>query len=147
MTFKSMGIKEKPKKEDFKVLLLDYYERTVGTPEEQPYYELAVYSYPGEQVLLEQYINGGSDSEEVRKYLVSKDIVTETMKVIQEEKMDRWKEMTCLSGLCGKLYVCRFRQDDSYTRVSSDSMPEFGTGSFDRVRKTMSSYIAEKNRI
>ena len=77
-------------------MLLDYYERTVGTPEEQPYYELVLYTYSDTQALLEEYTDGGTDEE----------ILTKMSEVVDDQNVmspaNRKKLLEYFGGLIGR---------------------------------------------
>lgn len=125
-------------------LLLDYYERVVGTPEEQPYYELVLYTYSDTQALLEEYADGGTDHETVTRYLVPIEAAQEMLTAVKDSGMVNWNkhEGVAISGMA---YVCKFPDGkDDYIRVSSDNMPEDGTRAFGKVCSAMRKWTKEE---
>ena len=127
-------------------MLVDSYDRVVGTPEEQPYEELVLYTYSDTQALLEHYTNGGTENEIIDSYLVPIEAAQEAFDVIRKNGMDKWndreKGMTAISG---KAYVCKFPgKEDDYIRVTSDHMPEDGTRAFGEVKVAMMKYLKDE---
>ena len=122
-------------------LLVDSFEKVVGTPEEQGYGELVLYARSDSQVLLECYTDGGLDTERMTAYLVPIDAAKEALAAVVESEMDSWAGRDDTVGLCGMYYVCKFRNaDGGYTRVSSEEMPPDGTAAFSAVRAALLRY-------
>ena len=121
-----------------KTMLADYYERTVGLEEEQPYYELVMYTYSETEVLLEKYEDGGTDHETVTSYHVPADEAQGVFDAINNVDMASWngkKGNICIDGIA---YVCKFPDGKGdLIRVSSDDMPEDGAKSFYAVKASM----------
>ena len=127
-----------------KILLVDYFERVTGTPEEQPYFEIVLYYYTEAELLLEKYVNGGTDEEMLTIYHVPMEAYKNALQVIKKFDMASWNSRDDCFSQDGKLYVCKFSEGPDFTRVSSDSMPEEGETAFYELRKTLSSYIMDK---
>ena len=127
-----------------KFLVVDYFERVTGTPEEQPYFEIVLYHYTEAELLLEKYVNGGTDEEVLTTYHVPAEAYEQALQVIKKYAMASWNSHDDCSPLDGKLYVCKFSEGPDFTRVSSDSMPEEGETAFCELRKTLSNYIVDK---
>ena len=127
-----------------KTLLADYYDRVTGTEMEQPYYELVLYTYDEESLLLEEYREGGTEDETVRGFKVGKDAYEKVIKVIIEDGMDRWNDLDDCITIDGEVYVCRFYRNGQVVRVSSDNMPEDGYRAFNDVRQTLASFVDEE---
>ena len=123
-------------------LLLDYYNRTVGTPMEMPYYELSVYTYDEEHLLLEQYTEGGTELEYVRGYLIPAEAYEKVLDVVRRYDMKHWDEKEGYP-ITGAVSVCKFYMDDEYTSVSTEHMPEDGFEAIGTFSNTISSYIDE----
>jgi hypothetical protein len=126
-----------------KILLVDYFERVTGTPEEQPYFEIVLYQYTEAELLLEKYVNGGTDEEMLTTYHVPAEAYEKALQIIKKYAMVSWNSRDDCFPLDGKLYVCKFREGPDFTRVSSDSMPEEGNAAFCELRKTLFEYIAD----
>lgn len=125
-------------------MLLDYYERTVGTPEEQPYYELVLYTYSDTQALLEEYQNGDTPDELITSYLIPIEGAQEMLTVVKDSGMDKWNSREGIA-IDGKQYVCKFPDGkDGCVRVSSDNMPEDGTRVFGEVLVAMRSWTKDE---
>ena len=129
-------------------ILVDYYERTVGTPEEQPYEELVLYTHSDTQALLEHYTDGGTDAENLDRYIVPIQAVQEAFDAIRKNGMDKWNSReNGMTALCGKAYVCKFPgKDGDLIRVSSDHLPEDGTRAFGEVYVILRGYAREEYR-
>ena len=127
-----------------KVLLIDYFERVTGTPEEQPYFEIVLYQYSETELLLEKYVNGGTDEEILTTYHVPAEAYEKSLQVIKKFDMASWNSRKDCFSQDGKLYVCKFSEGTNFTRVSSDSMPDEGEIAFCELRKTLSGYIMDK---
>ena len=73
-------------------MLLDSFRRTVGTPMEMPYYELVIYTYDSEHLLLEEYADGGTDHETVKGYLIPHDAYASVLEIIRKHRMQVLKQ-------------------------------------------------------
>ncbi len=122
--------------EEKKVMLADYYERMAGTADEQPYYELVLYTADDDHLLLEQYENGGTDRETVKQYTVSKDIYPKVMEAVKTYDMASWNENGTESA-DGVYRVVKYYDSGTYIRVSTDRMPENGRSAFDAVKQVL----------
>lgn len=119
-------------------LLVDSFERVVGTPEEQGYSELVLYAHSPTQARLERYEDGGLESERMTAYLVPVSAVYDAYAAIRGAGMAHWNDRRDAVALCGMSYVCKFRcADGSYIRVSSGHMPEDGRAGFHAVRSAL----------
>lgn len=122
--------------EEKKVMLADYYERMAGTSDEQPYYELVLYTQDADYLLLEQYENGGTDQESVTSYTVAKDIYTKVMDLVKTYDLAKWNE-TGSESADGVYRVIKYYDNGTYIRVSTDRMPEDGLSAFDAVKQVL----------
>ena len=128
-------------------MLVDCFERTVGTPIEMPYFETVMYAYSKDQVKIERYTEGGTKNEKVTVYLVPADMAQKVFDAIRDSGMNGWNDRRDTVGLNGKMYVCKFPDGKgSLIRVSSDRMPEDGRGAFSDVFSAMSSCLREEYR-
>ena len=122
-----------------KTLLVDYYERTVGTPMKMPYYELVLYTYSDTHALLEEYTEGGTEDETVTSYLVPLAEAQNILTSVKATGMASWNRKSG-TAICGRAYVCKFPDGEGgYTRVTSDNMPENGSALFGEVKVAMRS--------
>lgn len=127
-----------------KTMLVDYYERTVGTPMKMPYEELVLYTYSDTQALLEAYEEGGTDDETVTSYLIPISGAQEILTAVNASGMAGWNKHKGIA-ICGRAYVCRFSDGEGgYTRVSSEHMPENGAKAFGAVYLSMRKWLSEE---
>ena len=128
--------------EEKKVMLADYYERMAGTADEQPYYELVLYTQDADHLLLEQYENGGTDRETVKQYTVSKDIYAKVMDLVKTYDLASWNE-TGSESAEGVYRVVKYYDSGTYIRVSTDRMPKDGLSAFDAVKQLLTAAVNE----
>lgn len=117
-----------------KTILIDYYKRIVGTEENEPYYELVLYTYNDNELLLEEYNNGGKEDEYVKGYAVDKKAYEEAIDIIIKNKMHKWNDSEDYIALDGKMLVCKYRLKDEIYRVSSGHMSNDGEKVFNDIR-------------
>ena len=119
-------------------LLLDSFERVVGTPDEQDYSELVLYLNSSDTARLVRYAGNSKGSRIIGERLVPLSAVQAVLDVIRQYQMDRWPGRDDLTGICGKLYVLRFPDGrGGYLRVTSEAMPPDGTDAFHAVRRAI----------
>ena len=104
-------------------ILINYFERVVGTPMEMPYFEMVIYAYSDIQVMAEVIRDGGTEEETSTKYLVSKEVVDEAYKIIDEYRMKEWYKES-YPGVEGKFYAIKFLDGEKLIRVTSENVPE-----------------------
>ena len=75
-----------------KKLLFDYYARTIGTPEEQPALEIALYEKTADTLQMEIYAADDADHEGVKRLEVSADLLDRVMEIVKKRKMYCWNE-------------------------------------------------------
>ncbi len=114
-------------------MVFDYYERTVGTPEKQPYYEVVLYAHSDSELRMEIYTDGGTPDEKVTERTVPMQVYRDVMSIVKETGMDGWNERSDTVGIAGHIYVCKFPGGEKMVRVSSEAMPEDGRSAFSRV--------------
>lgn len=126
-------------------MLLDYFDRTVGTPEEQPYDEYVLYTCSETQALLVQYAEGGTQEETVTHYRIPLDAAQEMLTAVENSGMARWNSLSDTTALDGMQYVCRFPDGKGgLERVSSDAMPENGRAAFNSVKTAMAKWARDE---
>ncbi len=123
-----------------KTMLADYYERAAGTADEQPYYELVLYTQDADHLLLEQYENGGTDRETVTQYTVAKDVFAQVMDAVKTYDLAKWNE-TGSESADGVYRVIKYYDNGTYIRVSTDRMPEDGLSAFDAVKQVLTAAV------
>ncbi len=127
-------------------ILIDCFERTVGTPEEQPYDEIVLYEYDASRLLLEAYHNGGTPNEQRIQYLIPKEAYENVMQVIRKSGMKKWNQTDNLPGMTGFYFVCQFRDGDEFIRVTSEHMPDDGKEIYRNVSSALGQYAADSYR-
>jgi len=132
--------------EEKKVMLADYYERAAGTADEQPYYELVLYTQDADYLLLEQYQNGGTDRETVKQYTVSKDVYAKVMDVVKTNDLASWNE-TGSESAEGVYRVVKYYDNGTYIRVSTDRMPEDGQSAFNAVKQVLADAVGTAEHV
>lgn len=129
-----------------KTMLVDYYERTVGTPVKMPYREIVLYTYSDVDALLVKYDQGGMEDETVASYLIPLKGAQEIFSAVQRSGMDTWNEKEGIA-ICGRAYVCKFPDGKGgYMRVTSDNMPVDGAKAFGSVKTAMEKWCREEYR-
>ena len=136
------------KKAEPNTMLVDYYDRVVGTPMEQPYEELALYTHSDTQALLERYTNGGTEDEVRERYLVPLQAAQDAFDAIRESGMDKWNSRKSgMIAICGRICVCKFPDGGGgYIRVTSEHMPEDGAKAFAKVSAALAAYATDENK-
>lgn len=128
-------------------VLVDCYTRTVGTPMEQPYFEMVMYTHSEDKILLERYTQGGTDNERCDRYIVPAEEAQAVLNVIRKSGMDRWNDRKDLSAVCGRAYVCRFPDGKGgYIRVTGEKMPQDGSRAFGEVSAAMYGLMKDEYR-
>ncbi|MBE6129359.1 MAG: hypothetical protein E7185_08805 [Erysipelotrichaceae bacterium] len=128
-------------------ILADYYDQTVGTPEEQPYFEMVFYPEDSEHVRLEVYNNGGTENETMTAYLIPYQAYSEFIAAVGEYDMASWNSMEDGSGITGRMIVVKWADVGQFTRVTSEYMPDNGMEAFEAVRAVMAKYADDQYRI
>ena len=128
---------------DKQKILIDYFERTVGTPEKMPYYELVLYTYDDRQLILEEYTDGGSSNERCAQFLVPFEAYEKATEIVKTFSL---KELLGQRGvgLDGMMYVIKFREsldDENLYSFSAENVGEDQTMMmFPQMKKILSSY-------
>ena len=126
-----------------KKILIDYFEKTVGTPVGRPYHEMVLYTFSDDELLKEEYLNGGAENELCIQKLVPHQAYEDAMNVV---KTFHLKQLLGRKGhpLAGKVYVIRFREDpesEELYRFSSDNVGREETMMmFPQMRDVLSEY-------
>ncbi len=128
-----------------KTIIVDYYERTVGTPMKMPFYELVLYTHSDTHALLEEYSQGGMDDETVTSYLVPLDEAQSALDTIKKCGMADWHKRPDTVAICGRAYVCKFPDGEGgLTRVTGEKMPESGHRDFGSVKAALISCMKKE---
>lgn len=127
-----------------RIVLADYYQKEVGTDEEQPYFELVLYGNEDGSLTLEKYTEGGTEAETMVSYDVPAEAYNRALEIIRNRKLEEWNSMKEYISLDGMLFVIRFYADELHYRVSSERMPENGLEAFREMKALLLEYTAVK---
>ena len=125
-----------------RLMLVDYFQRTVGIEEKEPYFELVLYALNDGSLLLEKYVDGGSDQEIVTTYKVPAEVYDRALEIIRNRELDSWNELDDHISLDGVSFVIRYYDHEKHTRVSSDRMPHNGLEAFREIKGLLLEYTA-----
>ncbi len=128
-----------PKEKD--ILLLDYYYKVVGIEEDNPYYEIVLYSLDGNNIKMEVIEN-----ENLTTYHIPKEAYQKAKEIIKKYKMSKWNDMENSICIDGVSYICKYLENDKYIRVTSEAMSEDGLKAFGELEILLNEYIDEKYR-
>lgn len=121
-----------PKEKD--IILIDYYEKEIALVEEQDYFEMVLYTYDEDKLLLKVF-----EDEKITEYLVPHKAFDEINKIIKKYKMYKWNDIDGC-GIDGKIYVCKFYKNKDLIRVSSENMSEDGVEAFEKIHQKLNEY-------
>ena len=109
-----------------KTVLIDYYEKTVGTPVEMPYYEIVLYKLNDKEVMLEEYTNGGMKNEVCKSYPIDHDAYDEALQIVERYELKKHLNDRG-DGMEGKKFVIKFRESEDAQelyRISSEDLDD-----------------------
>ena len=127
---------------DNPVMLVDYYEATVATVGGDMYEELILFANGTKSVVYIDVYSGDESGKTYQRYDVAPEVVDECLAVIEESDFREWNENLDYSGITGGYYVVSFRDGSSYTRVTSEHMPENGKELFLSVGSVLRNYVS-----
>ncbi|MBR2801637.1 MAG: hypothetical protein IKE21_03435 [Erysipelotrichaceae bacterium] len=127
-----------------KKMLVDCYERTLGTEESEPYREIVLSETAG-GLILEVYENGGTPEESCHTYPTDRKCYEDVLTLIRKYDLASWndREGTALEG---KKLVCRFYDGQQYLRVSSENMAPDGERAFTEISSCLYKGIRKKGQ-
>ena len=128
--------------EEKKLLLVDYFQRTVGTEEEEPYFEMVVYARNDGSLIMEKYVDGGSPEQTVTTYDVPAELYERALEIINRRYLDHWDQLQEYESLDGVVFVIRYYNNVKHVRVSSDRMPANGLEAFREMKGLLLEYTA-----
>ena len=134
--------------EESGVMLLDCFETVRGAEEDRGYEELVLYTTDDPSVLLlERYAADADGEQTLTKYHVSCHAAELCYTIMENYDMRHWEEMDDTVSLDGVLKSCKFYDNGTYVRVSTEQMPEDGENALAEIRLTLGDYMTEENLI
>lgn len=122
------------------VMLIDYYHGTVGTADGGSSYELVLGKKDG-NLELDVYRTEDGVDKPVGIYTVDSSAEDECFKLINDSGFDTWKDCD-EDPIEGAETVLKYLNDDgSYTRVSTDRMPDGGEAKLNAVKAKLESLV------
>ena len=115
-------------------MVFDYYEATVATVGGDGYTEDVLYRWAESDLLLAKYTKSEGTNEKTQVCRVPLMYLYECLKTVNLNGMKDWKDGM---GLEGKVYAVRFKDKDSFIRISSDDMPEDGRKAFTEIENVL----------
>ena len=95
---------------------------------------------------LDVYSADADSDETCVSYLVPYEAVDRCYEVIKKGKFAKWNEKYSDTALDGGMTAVKFRNDDgSYTRVSTDAMPDDGLRQMGEIAAIIRGYIRDEN--
>ena len=131
-----------PEQTEDRKILIDYFERIVGTPTPMPYHEIVLYAYSEKELLMEEYLEGGSTRERCIRRLVPRQAYADALEVVERFHLKKLLDRRG-SPMKGKKYLIRFRlnEEEELYRFSSDNVgAEETMMMFPEMLKALSKY-------
>lgn len=112
-----------PEQTEDRKILIDYFERVIGTSTPMPYHEIVLYAYSEKELLMEEHLEGGSMRERCIRRLVPYQAYADALEVVERFHL---KNLLGRRGspMTGKEYAIRFRmsEEEELYRFSSDNV-------------------------
>lgn len=125
-------------------MLIDYYEATVATVGGDEYYELVLLANNDRSVVIVDAYWGDEEGETHKKYAVPAEVVDECYEAIEKCNFREWNSNPDYYGITGAYYVLNFKDGVTYTRVTSDHMPDNGKALMWSVGSIINRYITDE---
>jgi hypothetical protein len=121
-------------------LLVNYYHSIVGTVGGDESDELALYKTGGDKYKLYVFNTDTDGNKTEKEHIVPQKAFERCREVIESEKLRDWSKIKESEGMTGALTVVKFKDGDSYIRVSTEKMPENGEQSLNKVKAVLEEY-------
>lgn len=134
-------------KKEIEILLIDYYHKTIGTPTDETYEEIALYEYPDQSLILKHYTNEDTNSERCIVYKADERLYIEAMKIVNKYKLEKYegKKGLDIEGVKKVIKFNRNRKDD-VIRISIENIDsENDLKVFDEMNNLLRSYLNKDN--
>ena len=123
------------------MLLYEYYNRVTGTPIPRPYYKIQVYTYADGMLKIVETIDGGSNDQIIKTYVISGEMKKEIEKLIKEYELEGWNSLDSYEVIDGRAEYFRYLEDNTYITASVNMMPEDGLKILGTISNTLRSYM------
>ncbi|MEE0843284.1 MAG: hypothetical protein U0L75_03040, partial [Ruminococcus sp.] len=126
---------------------VDYYTAVVATAGGDRHDEMVLSDIGRtDRAKLDVYSADADSDETCVSYLVPYEAVDRCYEVIKKGKFAKWNEKYSDTALDGGMTAVKFRNDDgSYTRVSTDAMPDDGLRQMGEIAAIIRGYIRDEN--
>ena len=129
-------------------ILIDYYTAVVGTNGGDHHYELVLSTYKDGKEKLEVFEGDdfeGGEPETCTTYIVPAEASSRCYQHIDDSQMRVWNNKYDGPAICGGVTAVKFLDDDgTYTRVSTDKMPDDGERRMGEIRALLSGYLKDE---
>lgn len=128
-------------------MMVDYYTAVVATAGGDSHEEMVLIDIGRtDRAKLDVYSAEADSGETCVSYLVPYEAVDRCYEVINEGKFAEWNKKFSDTALDGGVTAVKFRNDDgSYTRVSTDALPDDGLRRMGEIAAVMRGYIRDEN--
>ena len=128
-------------------MMVDYYTAVVATAGGDRHDEMVLSDIGrADRAKLDVYSADADSGETCVSYLVPYEAVDRCYEVINEGKFAEWNIKFSDTALDGGVTAVKFRNDDgSYTRVSTDAMPDDGLRQMGEIAAIIRGYIRDEN--
>lgn len=127
------------------VMLVDYFDATVGTDGGDCHSEYVLYTFDATHHRLSVFTQAADEEHETEKvYLVPLEAEKKCFEAIEEAGLKKWADMDDLYPLDGRRTVVKFRSGEEYIRCSTDEMPDGGERALDQVGAVLKSYALDE---
>ena len=123
-----------------KTILYDYFEQTLGTPVQMPYYEIVVYEHTDDKLIIETYTDGGMPGEEVARRFASPDLIKGAEEIITKFDLRTWNDRAKPTGMCGGINVIKFKDGDGMIRITTDNAPSYDMRPFAEMKRFLQNF-------
>ena len=132
---------KKTYKKKSELLLYEYYNRVTGTPIPRPYYKIQVYTYADGMLKIVETIDGGSNDQVIKTYVISGEMKKEIEKLIKEYELEGWNSLDSYEVIDGRAEYFRYLEDNTYITASVNMMPEDGLKILGTISNTLRKYM------
>jgi len=127
-------------------ILVNYFTKITGTPEESLPYELVLrYSESENGFVIDEYIS--STEKPDRRFYAPYSCYEECLDIFNDEKMYKWDKLKNPVCIDGRITVVRIFDGENHCRMSTEQMPQDGEKILGRIESTLLKYMNDENLI